>query len=110
METELQDGGLAVYPRIKVLFQPMDRTHPNVLWKAFHNCSIATHRPSTRRPLLLGGHDGRIRQGNGAQNMAILRHMALNLLRREAGHKRGIKARRKRAGWDRDYLLQVLTG
>jgi predicted transposase YbfD/YdcC len=54
--------------------------------------------------------DCRIRQGHGAQNMAVLRHMALNLLRRESGHKRGIKARRKRAGWDRDYLFQVLTG
>jgi predicted transposase YbfD/YdcC len=54
--------------------------------------------------------DCRIRQGHGAQNMAVLRHMALNLLRREPGHKRGIKARRKRAGWDRDYLFRVLTG
>lgn len=54
--------------------------------------------------------DCRIRQGDGAQNMAVLRHMAVNLLRRESGHKRGIKARRKRAGWDRDYLFQVLTG
>lgn len=54
--------------------------------------------------------DCRIRQGHGAQNLAVLRHMALNLLRREVGHKRGIKARRKRAGWDRDYLFQVLTG
>jgi predicted transposase YbfD/YdcC len=54
--------------------------------------------------------DCRIRQGHGAQNMAVLRHMALNLLRREPGHKRGIKARRKRAGWDRDYLCQVLMG
>jgi predicted transposase YbfD/YdcC len=34
--------------------------------------------------------DCRIRQGHGAQNMAVLRHMALNLLRRESGHKRGI--------------------
>jgi hypothetical protein len=34
----------------------------------------------------------------------------LNLLKRENPHKRGIKARRKRAGWDRDYLLQVLRG
>jgi len=54
--------------------------------------------------------DCRIRQGHGAQNMAVLRHMALNLLRQEGGHKRGIKARRKRAGWDRDYLFKVLTG
>jgi predicted transposase YbfD/YdcC len=54
--------------------------------------------------------DCRIRQGDGAQNLAVLRHVALNLLRREMGHKRGIKARRKRAGWDRRYLLQVLMG
>jgi len=54
--------------------------------------------------------DYRIRQGHGAQNMAVLRHMALNLLRREVGHTRGIQARRKRAGWDRDYLFQMLPG
>ena len=51
--------------------------------------------------------DCRIRQGYGAQNMAVLRHRAWHLLRRESGHKRGIKARRQRAGWDRDYLFQV---
>ena|SRR5215510_224844 len=54
--------------------------------------------------------DCRMRQGHGAQNLAVLRPMALNLLRRESGHKRGIKARRKRAGWERDYLCQVFTG
>jgi predicted transposase YbfD/YdcC len=54
--------------------------------------------------------DCRIRQGHDAQNLAVLRHMALNLLQREVGHKRGIQARRKRAGWDRDYLFQVLAG
>jgi hypothetical protein len=52
----------------------------------------------------------RIRKDRGAQTFSVLRHIALNLLRRESQHKRGIKARRKRAGWDRDYLLQVLTG
>jgi predicted transposase YbfD/YdcC len=50
----------------------------------------------------------RIRKDQGAQTFSVLRHIALNLLRRESQHKRGIKARRKRAGWDRDYLLQVL--
>ena len=44
-----------------------------------------------------------------AQTFSVLRHIALNLLQSENSHKRGIKARRKRAGWDRDYLLQVLT-
>lgn len=52
----------------------------------------------------------RIRKDKGAQTFSVLRHIALNLLRRESQHKRGIKARRKRAGWDRGYLLQVLTG
>ncbi len=52
----------------------------------------------------------RIRKEKGAQTFAVLRHIALNLLRREPHHKRGIKARRKRAGWDRDYLVRVLTG
>jgi len=54
--------------------------------------------------------DCRIRKEKGAQNFAMLRHIALNLLQRESGHKRGIKARRKRAGWDRQYLIRVLVG
>lgn len=51
----------------------------------------------------------RIRKDHGAQTFGVLRHIAVNLLRRERQHKRGIKARRKRAGWDQGYLLQVLT-
>ena len=51
----------------------------------------------------------RIRKDQGAQTFRVLRPIAVNLLRRESQHKRGIKARRKRAGWDRDSLLHVLT-
>ena len=54
--------------------------------------------------------DCRIRKDKGAQNFAVFRHIALNLLQRERDHKRGLKARRKRAGWDRQYLMQVLMG
>ena len=50
----------------------------------------------------------RIRKHKGAQTFSVLRHIALNMLKREGQNKRGIKARRKRAGWDRNYLLQVL--
>jgi len=52
----------------------------------------------------------RIRTDKGAQTFSVLRHIAVNLLRPERRHKRGMKARRKRAGWDQDYLLQVLAG
>lgn len=49
----------------------------------------------------------RLRVGNGAKNMAIVRHFALNLVR-QAGDKRSIKRRRKCASWDPDYMFQIL--
>jgi hypothetical protein len=54
--------------------------------------------------------DCRVRKGNGAENFAVLRHLALNLLKQEKSLKCGGKAKRKKAGWDHDYLLKVLTG
>jgi predicted transposase YbfD/YdcC len=54
--------------------------------------------------------DCRIRKGNGAENVAVLRHIALNLLRREKTSRGSLKGRRKKAGRDNDYLLKVLTG
>lgn len=54
--------------------------------------------------------DCRVRRGQAAQNLAVLRHIALNLLRQETTLKRSIKAKRLRSGWDHDYLLKVLAG
>ncbi|MCP4612795.1 MAG: ISAs1 family transposase [Planctomycetes bacterium] len=52
--------------------------------------------------------DSRIRSGNAAQNFAVLRHIALNLLKKERTTKCGVEAKRKKAGWDENYLLKVL--
>jgi predicted transposase YbfD/YdcC len=54
--------------------------------------------------------DSRVRQGNAAENMALLRHMALNLLKQEKTAKGGIKAKRLQAAWNNDYLVKVLMG
>ncbi len=51
-----------------------------------------------------------IRKDHGAENFAMLRHIALNLLKREKTAKVGVKIKRNKAGWNNDYLLKVLTG
>jgi predicted transposase YbfD/YdcC len=49
----------------------------------------------------------RLRKGHGAKNMAVVRHFAINLVR-AISDKRSIKLRRKRAGWDQNYLAGLL--
>lgn len=53
--------------------------------------------------------DSRIRIENASENFAILRHIALNLLKNEKSVKIGVKAKRLKSGWDNDYLKKVLT-
>jgi predicted transposase YbfD/YdcC len=54
-------------------------------------------------------HDdlARLRTGHGPQNMAVVKHIALNLLR-DAKPTTSLKNRRKLAGWNRDYLYAIL--
>ena len=44
-----------------------------------------------------------------AENLTTLRHFALNLLKRDPERKLGVANSRKRAGWDHEYLLRILT-
>ena len=50
----------------------------------------------------------RVRMGHGDENLSILRRIALNKLKNETSVKRGVKCKRKKAGWDEEYLIKVL--
>jgi len=54
--------------------------------------------------------DSRVRAGHADRNLAVLRRLALNLLRQEGTAKVGTKAKRLKAGWDDAYLLKILAG
>ena len=52
--------------------------------------------------------NNRTRKHHGPENLATLRHIAYNLLKRDQSTKAGVKARRHAAGWDNDYLSRLI--
>ena len=50
----------------------------------------------------------RIRKDYASENLAVVRHIALNLLKKEKTAKTGIKNKRLNAGWDNAYLARLL--
>jgi predicted transposase YbfD/YdcC len=57
--------------------------------------------------VVFGEDQSRARAGYAAQNLATLRRLALNLLKRE-NKKRSVRGKQLDAGWDNAYLLKVL--
>lgn len=52
----------------------------------------------------------RVRKGYGAENLAVIRHIALNAIKQEKTAKLGVQNKRLRAGWDHAYLAKILSG
>jgi predicted transposase YbfD/YdcC len=51
----------------------------------------------------------RTRTAHAPENLATLRHIAVNLLKQERSCKLGVKSKRLKAGWDESYMLKVLN-
>lgn len=52
--------------------------------------------------------ESRVRKDHAPENLALVRRLAAALLNQEKTTKGGIACQRKQAGWDNDYLEQVL--
>ena len=57
----------------------------------------------------LGEDPSRARTGHAPENLATLRRLALNLLKRDRIKKRGLKGKQLNAAWNHDYLLHLLA-
>ena len=53
--------------------------------------------------------DSRVRDRTAARNLALLRRIALNLVARDRGSRTSLRGRRKKAAWNDDYMLQIIT-
>lgn len=52
----------------------------------------------------------RIRNKTAAHNIALLRKIAINLVRQHQASKVSLRGRRKMAAWDNRYMLQIISG
>lgn len=52
----------------------------------------------------------RVRNGHAGENLAVMRRLALNLLKAERTSKRSINGKRLKSGWDNGYLSKVIVG
>jgi predicted transposase YbfD/YdcC len=57
-----------------------------------------------------GEDRSRVRERGAARNLALLRRIALDLLRADASLKASLKGRRKTAAWDDAYMARLLRG
>jgi hypothetical protein len=53
--------------------------------------------------------ESRVRDRVAAENLSLLRKIALNILKQDEQTKLGIKNKRLRAGWDEEYLANLLN-
>ena len=60
-----------------------------------------------RLDVVMNEDQDRTRMGHGPENLAVLRHMAINAMQKE-GSNGSLRGKFKRAGWDDDFLFRLL--
>lgn len=78
-------------------FQKNVRAHWGIENKLHWVLDVAFHEDQSRK-----------RAGNAAQNFSLINKIALTLLKTDQASKRGIKNKRKKAGWNQDYMIELL--
>jgi predicted transposase YbfD/YdcC len=61
-----------------------------------------------RLDVVMNEDQDRNRSGHGPENLAVLRHMAMNVMQKDAT-KGSLRGKFKRAGWDDAYLSRILA-
>ena len=61
-----------------------------------------------RLDVVMNEDQDRTRLGNGPQNLAVLRHMALNVMQKDTS-KGSLRGKFMRAAWDERYLARLLA-
>jgi len=61
-----------------------------------------------RMDVVMNEDQDRTRLGNGPRNLAVLRHMAINVMQKDPC-KGSLRGKFKRAGWNNDYLASLLA-
>ena len=61
-----------------------------------------------RLDVVMNEDQDRTRMGNGPENLAVLRHMAINAMQKE-GSKGSLRGKFKRAGWNEAYLVRLVA-
>lgn len=132
LQAEQQWPGLQALGRVQVERRTLDPTHPltrpstevryyllsQVMSAEAFGAAVRSHwgiENQVHWVLDVTFHEdaSRIRAGHAAENVAVLRHIALNLLRQTTTtatcSPRSLKAKRLKAAWNTDYLLQILA-
>jgi predicted transposase YbfD/YdcC len=61
-----------------------------------------------RLDVVMNEDQDRSRLGNGPHNLAVLRHMAINVMQKDS-EKGSLRGKIKRAGWDEAYLARLMA-